>query len=282
MCRKMLICLCLAMICCCPTASCIAEMDITVKAEFELESALSDLKLSRDGKWMYLLTQEGQLLVYSYKGVLVGAFDVGAGFTQIEPGPTEDEIYLLDKKGKTIQIAELNYPREIDSSGSPFKGKVDAPVVIVEYTDFQCPYCAKLGTIFNELLELYPGKLKIVYKNFPLSGHTYAWKAAAAVMAAHEKGQFWPFHDRLFEHFNSLDDAKLLKIRKEFGFDTPEFDQLMKSSKIRKKVADDKQEGKSIGVHSTPTVFVNGIRLKDKRLSGFKAAIDKALEALSK
>ena len=274
---KILLCIGLAMIVCCPVPSCRADVDLTIKTELELAYSPSDMKLSRNGKWLYMLTEQGRLLVYSSQGNLAGAFDLGPGLAQIEPGPTENEIYLLDKAGKRLQIAELNFSREIDSSGSPFKGAADAPVVIVEYTDFQCPYCAKLGDIFKKLLKLYPGKLKIVYKNFPLSSHKYSWKAAAAVMAAHEKGQFWPFHDRLFENYNKLDNAKLMEIRKEFGFDTPEFDKLMKSAKIRDKVADDKSEGKSIDVRGTPTVFVNGKLLKDKRMESFKAAIDKAL-----
>ena len=275
---KLLLTLCLAMIVCSPAPSSWADADLSIKTEIELDYAVSDMKLSRDGKWLYLLTRQGRLIVYSYQGALAGAFEVGPGFTQIEPGPTDNEIYLLNKDGKKLQIAELNYVRQIDSSGSPFKGAPDAPVVIVEYTDFQCPYCAKLGSIFKELLALYPGKLKIVYKSYPLSSHKYAWKAATAAMAAHEKGRFWAFYDRLFENFNRLNDDKLMEIRKEFGFDTPEFDTLMKSTKIRTKVAEDKKEGKNNDVRGTPTVFVNGKQLKDKRLQGFRAAIERELQ----
>lgn len=277
---KVVLTLSLAIALCCPTAGIFADVDVTVKSEIKLGFAVSDMKLSRDGSWLYLLTREGQLLIYSYQGKLVGEESVGADFTQIEPGPTEAELYLLDKSGQRLRIAELTYPQEIGIDGSPFKGAADAPVIIVEYTDFQCPYCAKIGDTFKALLELYPGKIKIVYKSYPLSSHKYSWKAAAAAVAAHEKGQFWPFHDRLFEHFDKLDDAMLMKIRKEFGFDTPEFDKLMKSSKVRVKVADDKKEGKTVGVTGTPTVFVNGKKLKNKSLDGFKTAIEKELQSL--
>jgi protein-disulfide isomerase len=273
----MLLSLCLVLIFCVTATPTSADVDLTIRTEIELDEALSDMELSRDGKWLYMLTQKGRLLIYSYQGQFVGAFDVDKGFSTIEPGPTQNEIYLLDKNGKKLQIAELNYSHKIDTSGSPFKGVAAAPVEIVEFTDFQCPYCAKLANIFKELLELYPGKLKIVYKSFPLSSHKYAWKAAAAAMAAHEYGQFWPFHDRLFENHDKLNDVKLLSIRKAFGLDTPDFDKMMKSSKVRVKIAEDKKEGKSLGVTGTPTVFVNGKPLKDRSLKGFKAAIDKAL-----
>jgi len=263
---------------CCPTAVPASDVDLLIKSEIQLEFEPADMKLSRNGEWLYLLTAEGQLLVYSHQGKLAGAFDVGPAFSQIEPGPTETELYLLDKRGKRMRIAELNIAKQIDIDDSPFKGAADAPVTIVEYTDFQCPYCAKLGDIFKEVLALYPGKVKIVYKSYPLSSHKFAWKAAAAAMAAHRKGQFWPFHDILFKNYNALDDAKLMQIRKKFGFDTPEFDKLMKSSAVRTKVAADKKEGKAIGVQGTPTVFINGKRLRDKSLEGFKAAIDQELQ----
>ena len=101
-------------------------------------------------------------------------------------------------------------------------------------------------------------------------------------MAAHQKGQFWKFHDRLFENYKTLDDAKILEIRKEFGFDTPEFDALMRHPEVRRRVVKDRYEGQLIGVRGTPTVFINGIRLKDKTLEGFQRAIDKELKAQNK
>ena len=261
---------------------CHADVDLKIKSELDFEKPPVDITFSRDGQWLYMLFQDGDLMIYTNQGEMKGKVEVGPGFDKIEPGPFEDEIYLLNRKTRKIKIIEATPSRGIDISASPFKGAADAPVVIVEYTDFQCPYCAKLGGIFSQLLKMYPGKIKIVYKSYPLQSHKFAWKAAANAMAAHQKGKFWEFHDRLFANSKNLDDAKIMEIRKSFGFDTPEFDALIKSAAVRKKVADDLKEGQRNGVRGTPTVFVNGKRLKNKSFKGFTAAIDKELKKQEK
>ncbi len=257
-----------------------AELQWETKSTMRLQNPPLDMAVSRDGQWIYMLLKGGTVQIYTYDRILKGSIEVGNGFDHIEAGPLEDEIYLLGSNNKDLRIIEWTPNREINTTGAPFKGKVDAPVVIAEFTDFQCPYCAKMGATFSRLLELYPGKIKIVYKSYPLSNHRFAWKAAVAAMAAHRKGQFWKFHDRLFENHNVLNDQKIDDIRKEFGFDTPEFDAIMRSPEVRTQVAQDRAEGQQIGVRGTPTVFINGKRLKDKTLEGFRKAIDKELKSL--
>ncbi len=259
---------------------CMADTEWETKFTMTLENPPLDMAVSRDGQWIYLLLKGGTLQIYTYDRVFKGSIDVGGGYDQIEPGPLADEIYLLGSKTTNVRIIEWTPSREIDISGAPFKGKEDAPVVIAEFTDFQCPYCAQLGATFDRLLELYPGKIKIVYKSYPLSNHRFAWKAAVAAMAAHRMGQFWKFHDRLFENQKELSDEKIDQIRKAFGFDTPEFDALMRSPEVRSQVAQDRAQGQQVGVRGTPTVFINGKHLKDKTLEGFRSAIDKELKAL--
>lgn len=261
---------------------CIAEVDWSVRTELNFKNPPVDMALSRDAQWLYVLTEDGHLLVYTYDHQLKGKIPVGTEFEKIVSGPSRDLIYLLSRTGNKIRVIEANPSQQIDISGSPYKGAVDAPVVITEFTDFQCPYCAELGEIFNRLLQQYPEKIKIVYKSFPLANHRYAWKAATQAMAAHQKGKFWEFYDRLFEHYKTLDDNKIMEIRKALGFDTPEFEAIMDSPQVRSQVALDRNEGQRLGVRGTPTVFINGKRLKDKSLEGFQAAIKKELNALRK
>lgn len=260
---------------------CPADVQWETKANLNLKAPPLDMAVSRDGQWVYLLLKGGTLQAYTYDGNLRGSVDVGDGYDQIEAGPREDELFLLGRNTKTVRIIELVPDQQIDTSGAPYKGAVDAPVVITEFTDFQCPYCAQLVATLSQLLETYPGKIKIVYKSYPLNNHKYAWKAAAAAMAAHRKGRFWKFHDRLFENYKTLDDKVIQNIRREFGFDTPEFDALARSPEVRTQVARDRSEGQRIGVRGTPTVFINGKRLKDKTLEGFRKAIDRELKTLA-
>ena len=279
---KIGLCITLGLLLLAMSSPCFANVELKIKSELKFDTPPVDMTFSRDGQWLYVLIGSGELWVYTYQGQLKGKINVGPGFDAIEPGPLQDQIYLLSRKDNRIQIIEATPTMGIDVSVSPYKGAAGAPVVIAEYTDFQCPYCAKLGETFSQLLKQYPGKIKIVYKSFPLNNHKYAWKAATAAMAAHQKGRFWEFHDRLFEHYNSLDDNKIMDIRKEFGFDTPEFEALIKSPQVRRQVAIDRQEGQRNGVRGTPAVFINGKRLKDKSLKGFIEAIDNELKSKEK
>ena len=261
-----------------PISGAYAEIDAQIISQLTLEASPLEVRISRDGEWLYLLTDSGNILIYTSKGVYNGKIEVGKDIDQIEVGPTSEQIYLVNRKAKTLQVAEVSYTFNIDISESPYKGPADAPVVIVEYTDFQCPYCARLGSTLDQVMQLYPGKIKIVYKSFPLNSHKYAWKAATAAVAANEKGKFWEFYKMLFDNYNRINDAKLLEIRKLFGFDRPDFDALMNSDKIRARVSADRDEGLKLGVNGTPTVFINGKRLKNKRPEGFKEAIDAELK----
>lgn len=256
----------------------LADVNGRILAKLTLQETPLDMSTSKDGRWLYLLTAPGDLLIYSADGRYNGKIEVGRGFDRVEAGAREDQVYLLNRREKRIQVVGVAYTFDIDTSQSPYKGPANAPVVIVEYTDFQCPYCARLGATLNQMMQLYPGKIKIVYKSFPLSSHRYSWQAATAAVAANEKGKFWEFYKALFDNYNKINDAKLLEIRKQFGLDTPEFEALMNSSKIRTQVATDRNEGIQIGVQGTPTVFINGKRLNNKRPEGFRAAIDQVLE----
>lgn len=263
-------------------ALCLADVALQSKGELKTQKDFQDLAFSRNGQWLYLLYRTGDLEVYSNQGKQQGKVTVGKGFDMIEASPIDDEIYLVSRKDRRIQIVEVMPVLDIDIKGSPFKGAADAPVVIAEFTDFQCPYCAQIIEIYDQLLKLYPGKIKIVYKCFPLRSHRYSLIAAVNAMAAHKMGKFWEFHDRVFENFRQLNDQKIMEIRKELGLDTPEVDSLIRSPEVRAKVIKDREQGLNIGVKGTPTVFVNGKRLKDKTLEGFKEAIDNELKLSQK
>ena len=136
--------------------------------------------------------------------------------------------------------------------------------------------------LLEQVLEKYPADVKIVYKNFPLRNHKFAMKAATAALAAESQGKFWEFHDLLFKNYNKLNDQKISEIALELGLDQTEFNKKMKDPKITAMIRQDVREGAQAGVRGTPTIFINGRRLKDRSLKGFQAAIDKELQKLRK
>lgn len=129
------------------------------------------------------------------------------------------------------------------------------------------------------MLEKNPKTVKVVFKNFPLGMHKFAFPAALAAMAAHEQGKFWEFHDRLFENHRNLDIQTIEKIAQEVGLDMDRFKKDMTSPAIRQKVIEDMKDGQEAGVRGTPTIFVEGRRLQERSPQAMQAVIDEELAA---
>ena len=136
--------------------------------------------------------------------------------------------------------------------------------------------------VLEQVLEKYPQDVKVVFKNFPLQNHKFAMKAAVAALAAESQGKFWEFHDLLFENYNKIDDQKIQDIAVAVGLNLEEYEKMKKDPSVQGKVRRDLSDGRRAGVRGTPTVFVNGRRLRDRSLKGFQVAIDKQLEKLGK
>jgi protein-disulfide isomerase len=127
------------------------------------------------------------------------------------------------------------------------------------------------------VFERYPKEMKLVFKNFPLRNHKFAWPAALAALAANKQGKFWELHDQLYENYNRLSDQKIREIAQQVGLDMEKFDKDMKAPELKAIVERDFQEGARIGVRGIPTIFVNGRQLKNRSFQGFQAAIEKEL-----
>ena len=136
--------------------------------------------------------------------------------------------------------------------------------------------------VFEQVLEQYPQDVKVVYKNFPIRSHTFAMKAAIAALAAGAQGKFWEFHDLLFKNYNQLSDQKIQEIAQKVGLNMEEYEKKKNDPAIEQKVNQDFSDGRQAGVRGTPTIFINGIRLKDRSLEGFQAAIERQLEKIGK
>ena len=141
---------------------------------------------------------------------------------------------------------------------APARGTENAPVTIVEFSDFQCPFCARMLPPIAGLLDEFPGKLRIVYRHFPLSAHPLAMPAAEASMCANEQGHFWPYHDLIFENQEKLSVEKLRELAEQVGLDLPAFDACVADSRFRAAVEADMSAGSEAGVQGTPAYFVNG------------------------
>ncbi len=170
---------------------------------------------------------------------------------------------------------------DVDTEGRPSRGPEDAPVTVVEFTDYECPFCARhFRETYRPLLSKYEGRLNYVTRNFPIPQlHPLAQKAAEAAECAHEQGRFWEYHDLLFERSPLLGPDSLRAYAGTTGLDTAEFEECLTSGRMAGIVAQDVQDGFAYGVTGTPTFFVNGKRLVGTfPLTDFSSHIDEALE----
>jgi protein-disulfide isomerase len=154
----------------------------------------------------------------------------------------------------------LDPPRVEVGSDGPSLGPADAAVTIVEFSDFQCPFCKRALPILRELRERYPDDVRIVYRHFPIESiHPHAREAAEASLCADDQGGFWPFHDRLFQSPEALATEDLQRYAAELELDTNRFGQCLTERPHREHVAADAAAGEAAGVVGTPAFFVNGI-----------------------
>lgn len=148
------------------------------------------------------------------------------------------------------------------SPGDHSEGPADAPVTFVEYGDYECPHCGRAFPIVKQLQKVLTGRLRFVFRNFPISQiHPHAVHAAIAAEAAARQGRFWPMHDRIFMHQQRLDDASLRTYAADLDLDVEQFDRDMQDPAIADRVRADFDGGIRSGVNGTPTFFVNGVRV---------------------
>jgi protein-disulfide isomerase len=190
------------------------------------------------------------------------------------------DAYIDTLKAKTRVRLMLEPPRATVSAGSsPSKGPANAPIELIEFADFQCPFCLAASPTVKRVLDTYGDRIRFVYRNFPLENHPDARPAAEAAQCANEQGQFWAYHDRLFGEPGKLSDADLKSAAAALGMDSPRFNQCVDGHKYRSVVDADAKAGSDAGVTGTPAFFINGRLLSGAQpYDAFKHIIDEELE----
>jgi protein-disulfide isomerase len=167
----------------------------------------------------------------------------------------------------------------VASEGFPSRGPRNAPVTIVEFSDFQCPYCLVFHNTLQQVMETYDDQVRLVYRQFPLASiHPRAYDAALASMCADEQGQFWKMHDAMFANQHALERDQLKSTARDLGLDEEEFDQCLDLDEYADEVRADLEAGQALGVQGTPASFINGRFVNGaKPLEEITAIIDEEL-----
>lgn len=201
------------------------------------------------------------------------------GFLQKDKG-REVAMKLFDElKTKANYTLLLEEPRvKVDATG-PGRGPESAKVTIVEFSDFECPYCSKAEDSVTQVMEKYAGKVRLVFRHFPLTFHANAPKAAEASMCANEQGKFWEMHKQLFANQKALTVSDLKAHAQAVGLDKAKFDECLDNGKMKSLVEADTKAGGEVGVTGTPAFFINGKMLSGAQpASEFEKIIDAELK----
>ncbi len=251
---------------------------------------LSGLSVKQKASALEILRDRGCSCGCSMKLAECRVMDPGCAYStnlaitvveSVKAGKSKAETFAALDASKWAHLQEqklLDDAVQIPVAGSPSVGPANAKITIVEFSDFQCPYCAVAIGEINALLKAYPTQVKLIFKQFPLEIHPQADLAAAAAIAAHKQGKFWPMHDAMFAHRNDLSRKSILLMAKENGLNVDRFESDLDSTEVRETVVRDVQDGDRAHVEGTPTLFISGQRYNGQvTLASLKPIIDAEL-----
>ena len=207
-----------------------------------------------------------------------GVTKIGTAIEKYFQKKQQEAMKQQEDQAKSDLETQFKNPVKIDIGKSPVKGPAGAKVTIVEFSDFQCPYCKRGHDTMDEVLKAYPKDVKVAFKHYPLPFHKEAEPASRAAYAAQQQGKFWEYHDVLFNNQDKLGADFYLATAKELKLDEAKFKADMNSEAAGKQVKEDSEIGSKNGIQGTPGFFVNGVAVKGAYpASHFKQIVDRWL-----
>lgn len=237
------------------------------KEEPEEEFKISGIRI-----WQILTAVFALLLIIS---IFTNGFRFGGAPTGAAGAAVEEQKETEPTPTAPTEVQRENVGVDDDAQ----KGPSNAKVTIIEFSDYQCPYCAKAEPTLKQIFDTYKNDVRLVYRDFPLNFHQYAQKAAEASECAHEQGKFWEYHDILFNNQQALDVSSLKKYASDLKLDTAKFNGCLDSGKYEAEVKKDMQDGLNANVRGTPAFFINGRLISGSQpFENFKTVIDEELK----
>jgi protein-disulfide isomerase len=188
------------------------------------------------------------------------------------------QAYVRELKAKYPTVISLRPPKvDVETAGRPATGPASAPVTIIEFSDYECPYCKRAEGTVREVLKAYPDKVRLVYRDYPLPFHKDARPAAVAANCANAQGKFWDLHNKLMDS-KDLGSDKIKSMANEVGLDQAKFDECLTSKAHDAAIEKDLADGAKAGVNGTPSFFINGRMLDGAQpFEKFKEIIDEEI-----
>lgn len=245
------------------------KVEVTDKVAAPTEAEITDAYAALQRKLRGQTKEEA-------RGVLISAV------TQKKQGERY-ALYIEELRatyGATVQLTFPDVPRlKVSADDDPFIGPADAPVTIVQFAEFQCPYCGKAKESTDQVMANYEGKVKLVFRDFPLGFHDKAIPAAVAANCAAKQDKYWPMHDAFMADQTALSEADFQRVAKAAGVELAAWEECRKDPTMEDEIRRDEADGQAVGVTGTPAFFINGVFINGAQpYSKFKAIIDAELK----
>ncbi len=261
-----------------PVSHTSGDLNWSVLATWPVPAKPLAIVQSLDNKKVFILTADSKVYIFTPEGKELGSLPVDPQTTGIDIAPRGEFLYLINGKTNTYTAIDISFNQKIDISGAPVLGKMDAPVTMIVFSDFECPWCGKLQPVIEQLQASNKDTLRIVFKHLPLPMHQQAEPAALAAIAAQRQGKFWEMHDALFQT-KTWTPNSVMETAQKIGLDMAKFQSDLNSPETQVQLAKDRTDAQMADVTSTPTLFINGRPVRDRSLSSLQTMVDEALAA---
>lgn len=251
------------------------DLNWSVQASWPIPAKPLDIAQSLDNKKVFVLTADAKVYIFTPDGKQLGVLPVDPNVTAIDIAARGEMLYLVNGKTNTYSALDISFNQKIDITGAPVRGKIDAPVTLVVFSDFECPWCGKLEPVLADLLVQNPNKLRVIFKHLPLPMHPQAEPAALAAIAAQRQDKFWEMHDALFQTVNWT-PGTIDETAQRIGLNMEKFRADMASQDIQVQLAKDKSDAQAADVTATPSMFINGRPVRDRTPAALQKMIDEA------
>ncbi|MGA1869314.1 MAG: thioredoxin domain-containing protein [bacterium] len=243
-----------------------------------LDDTPIDVAVSHDESLAYILLTKS-ICVYSLQDKrATDTIPLKGTFSRIILSSDEEKLYLTDKKSKQVSIINITMIYSIETGNSPVIGKPEAPVSIVAFLDYQCPYCAKIYPVLEKLAEKYPNDVNLIIKHYPLRMHRFAQKAAQAALAASQQNKYKESTQILMANYKNLNDATIKKYIQETGIDMSTFDKAFNDPALQHIISQDMKLGAQLKVRGVPSLFINGRGVKNRSFDALSRMIESELK----
>jgi protein-disulfide isomerase len=247
-----------------------------------LEENPLDIANSFDGTRAYILSKKCIYIYSVERGEITDKIPVADDFSKISVAPDGESLFLASTDGKKLSIVKVSTVFDIPTGASPVMGDKNGPVRIAAFLDYQCPYCATMFPLLEQLMDKYPQKVCVIIKHFPLRMHTFAEKASMAGLAAAKQNKYRELSSLYFKNFRNLNDQTIKEYAQQAGLNMDAFNKDRENNAIKTIITEDMNLGRKLGIRGVPSVFVNGRAFRGRSIEALSQQVEQELKKSAK